>query len=107
MVDFSSYRPRIVCGNHAAERWIERVGFSGTLAEAKSAIESGIRENGHLVLTNNHPVDGFTYYYQWMCLIFPLIPKWNTFYEEDIWLVKTTLLWGMPGFEKTQRGICR
>lgn len=96
MVAFNEVQRIVVCTHHAADRWMERVGFSGSREEAQDIIASGIMENGRLVLTINQVKDGLTHYYCWMGLIFPLVQREN---DSHKWIAKTTLLWGMTGFQ--------
>lgn len=90
-------KKKIVVGTHAAKRWLDRVGSDIPLAEAKEIIAEGIENNGKLVMTNVHKVDGFTRYMEWNGLVFPLINSKNFKTGEIVWLAKTTLLKGMVG----------
>lgn len=99
VVDFNDAdeKRRIVVGNHAAERWIDRVGVSIPIPEAKEIIAEGIENNGKLVMTHVHKTDGLTRYMEWNGLVFPLINSFNYRTGETVWLAKTTLLKGMAG----------
>lgn len=95
--NYADDKRRIVVGNHAAERWIDRVGVKMPIPEAKVIIAEGIENNGKLVMTHVHKVDGLTRYMEWNGLVFPMIDSLNHGTGETVWLAKTTLLKGMVG----------
>lgn len=81
---------------HAAQRWLERVGYDLDVKTAKEMIAAGLEENGVLVMEGRErggeklPIK----YYEWMSLVFPCVKKKN-YFGEHVMLAKSTLLKGM------------